>query len=228
VIQDGGQEPPDGMTLHLSANYHRYIWFDKDKTLSTLTGNNRGVELTGGIDYRQGFGNSDILPSRQLITIQPGVFLGRWYIVPFKLQYSMLNKYTQVNDFYPVHSPHSPLFLPLTEFRYYTKFINGYSHDFARVNKPLTQDNEDTFIYIKYGVESSDAVSDTYYYNSNQIEITLGYQFNSSRRISFGMYLTYGGLTADKADIVGKTYKNKLYVNDDYVRLGIILKFRVY
>jgi len=64
-------------------SYSHYFWLNKAKAFPTSVKNNIGIQLMAGFDYRYSIGSA--MPSRKQFFLTPGVYLGKFYVAPFKL-----------------------------------------------------------------------------------------------------------------------------------------------
>jgi hypothetical protein len=226
---------------HLGLNYHKYLWFNKAKTFSTMGTKNFGLDLNAGVDVKLNLLNSGYYPNREQIYFQPGIFLGRWYIAPLRIQANKVNSYNYASspsnassnfiqtttDSDPVYNP--PV-IPFPEIRYYTHFVSGYSYDYKKTAKPLIGGMDASYIYFKWGDElyygtTSDKKN---VYSGEQGEGLLGVQFVSDGMISIGMYVGYGTLTAKQLALSGTSMKPVNILNDEFFKSGLNIKVRLY
>lgn len=224
---------------HLGLNYHKFLWFNKASTFSTMGTKNFGLDLNAGIDLKLNMLNTGYYPNREQLYFQPGIFLGRWYIAPVRIQGNKVNSYPYANGPSSVKNAYistdsdpvtNPPVIPIPEIRYYTHFVSGYSYDYKKTRKPLIGEMDASYIYFKWGDELyyGTTADKKNIYSGEQGEGLLGVQFISDGMISIGMYVGYGTLSAKQFALSGTFMKPVNLLDDEFFKSGLNIKIRLY
>lgn len=227
----------------IALGYHKYFWFTKGNAFSTSGPKNIGIDLNAGVAAKMNILNAGFFPNRAQLFFQPGIFLGRWYIAPFRVQLNKMAKYSDDAVSFPYnysqggsvqHTSYDPQsampFLPFPEIRYYTHFLSGFAFNHKKNSKPALDGPDETYIYVKWNDEIySGAKNDQKItYGGEQADGILGFQFDGGGKASIGMYIGFGSATVKKFDQKGTVYTPASLLDDMYFKSGIKLKFKLY
>ncbi len=245
IIPAGQSSPDFGLENHFSVGFSKYLWFNKKNAFPTMAAQNYGLDLRAGIDYKFDLSNPSYFPSRGQAFVSAGVFLQRWYIVPLKVQVNSLNTYsssigsfaysytvgskTSVGYYSPIKYDGAPLIMPFTEIRYYTNFVSGYAHDGLKNKNSAIPAETSTYLYVKWNAENYEGLKSSTgdAYSGQQAEGLFGFLF-TAKRISIGMYLGGGVVSASTFKTTGKSVVETVHIDDDFFIGGLQFKYRIF